>query len=517
MANNAARQPVGVPGLWWGYLPLVVVAALFAGMVVLVPSDLPNGSAAGNAREVAEGQPASGWGETVTACADRALQVEGDGYSPPCFAFEGTNGGATSRGVTADEITVSYRMTADPNLLKILADQAGIPLDETPEDLVRTAEGLVDYFNQNFQFYGRQIRLERVSGSGSVITELTGGGQDRAVNDALKVADETQAFADVTALTQPYADALSDNAVVNIGAPYMSREWFVDRRPYAWSNFPDCTVSSEASSEVAVQAILGHPAKYAGGDLADRDRTLAIVAPNNLEYQQCVDAAVEVIEGAGHEIAHNLDYILDLATIPDTARSMIAQLKSEGVTSVALACDPIMASALAATAETQNYEPEWLVVGVGFNDLDLVGQIIAKNSGDQWSRAFGGTPWGAQQAFGTSIGYQAYKSVRDDEPSLLIDIVYFQLLELAIGLQMAGPDLTPTNFETGMFAYPEGTGTAGTWDFEPEHYTGVVDIRVFWWDPAQPSLFNNDPGAYVDDGTRVRQGDLPEGELGVFR
>src|SRR5205085_2240726 len=32
----------------------------------------------------------------VTACKDRAQQVPGDPYSPPCYAFSGNNGGATS-------------------------------------------------------------------------------------------------------------------------------------------------------------------------------------------------------------------------------------------------------------------------------------------------------------------------------------------------------------------------------------------------------------------------------------
>ena len=100
---------------------------------------------------------------------------------------------------------------------------------------------------------------------------------------------------------------------------------------------------------------------------------------------------------------------------------------------------------------------------------------------------------------------------------MLVDIVFYQLLELAIGLQMAGPDLTPQNFETGMFAYPESTGPAGTWDFFPEHYTGVVDIRIFWWNAATASPFNGETGTYIDDGTRIRQGEMPEGEIEVFR
>lgn len=405
----------------------------------------------------------------------------------------------------------------EPHLLKVLADLAEIPFEETPEELARTAEVLVEYFNQNFQFYGRRLVLERVPGTGSVIAELTGGGQDKAANDALKVADEVEAFADVTAFSQPYADALSDQGVVNLGVAYMSREWFTARRPFAWSNLSDCSVAAEASSELGAKAILGRPARYAGGDLRDRERKMGLIAPNNLEYQQCVDAGVRVLEEAGFTVDYRTDYVLNLSTVTETARGIVAQLKENDITSVACACDPLMVMRLAEFAEQQGYQPEWLVIGVGFTDLDLVGQMIQRNSGDQWSRAFGGSPWAAQQAIASSEGYRAYRSVRDDEPSLLVDLVYYQLYQLAIGVQMAGPRLTPDNFETGMFAYPEGTGVAGTWDFSPEHYTGTIDIRVFWWDPAVVSGFNNESGGYRDTGTRYRTGEIPEGEPEVFQ
>ena len=518
MRNPAVRQPRNAVRLWWGYLPLVPIVAVFVGMVVVAPSTLPESRADGPVREVADAETASGWGATVTPCQDRAVQVEGDGYSPPCYAFQGDNGGATSRGVTSDTITVSYRMNpGEPHLLKVLADLANIPFDDTPEDLVRTAEGLVDYFNQHFQFYGRHLQLVRVPGSGSVLTELTGGGQDRAANDALKVADEARAFADITAFTQPYADALSDHHVVNLGVAYMSREWFTARRPYAWSNLSDCSVAAESASEIAGKAILGRPAIYAGGDLDGRTRKLGLIAPNNLEYQQCVEAGTRVLEDAGYSIDYQTDYVLNLSTITETARGIIAQLKDNGITSVACACDPLMVMRLAEFAEQQDYQPEWLVMGVGFTDLDLVGQIIQNGSGQQWSRAFGSSPWAAQQAIGSTDGYRAYRSVRDDQPSLLVDLLYYQLYQLAIGVQMAGPDLTPDNFETGMFSYPEGSGSAGTWDFAPEHYTGVVDYRIFWWDPDIVSQFNGEHGGYRDDGTRYREGELPPGDLPVFQ
>jgi hypothetical protein len=497
----------------------VVLVAAIVTMVAVVPSKVPDelyAAGGGGPTEVGDGQPASGWGQTVNPCPDRPLQVPDLGYSPPCFTFTGDNGGATSRGVTADTVRVSYRITADENLLVLLGVLGNVPLDESNEEMAATAEALVEYFNANFEMYGRQIELVPYEGRGQILPEFTGGGQDAATNDSIKVANELGVFADITGLTQPYADALARNQVISIGAPYMSREWYESHRPYAWSTFPDCTVTAEQSARYANRRLFNRQALFASDDLAGETRSLAVIAPNNLEYQQCVDTFEDQIGAEGNEVALRLDYTLDPAQLKTQAASLMSKLKNEGATSVSCACDPIMQMYLGQEATAQNYFPEWLIAGVGFIDMDLGGQIIAKNSPDQWVRAFGGSPWAAQQPPETSVAHAAYRTVRDDQPSLLVDQIYHQLLTLVLGIQMAGPDLTPENFETGLFAYPGGDGQAGAWDFSPGHYTPVTDLREIWWDPDKISPFNGEPGSYVDNGQRMSQDEVPEGDPEVF-
>jgi hypothetical protein len=196
----------------------------------------------------------------------------------------------------------------------------------------------------------------------------------------------------------------------------------------------------------------------------------------------------------------------------------MAKLKSKGATSVSCACDPILQAYLAQNADAQDYHPEWLIAGVGFIDLDLGGQIIANLAGDQWNHAFGGSPLTAAPSPQTSEAHKAYDEVRPNgpEPSLLVDTIYSQILTLALGVQMAGPDLTPDNFETGLFAFPEAQGQAGLWDWLPHHYTPVRDIREIWWDPNKVSAFNNKKGTWVDNGVRWPDGKIPEGNPEVF-
>ncbi|MBN2624005.1 MAG: ABC transporter substrate-binding protein [Acidimicrobiales bacterium] len=503
-----------------GYAPLVVLVAAIAVMVAVVPSKVPDDRVAADAAgpaEVTDGQPASGWGDTVAPCEDRDLQVDDLEYSPPCFEFTGDNGGATARGVTDDEILVSFRLPADTNLFALLGQLGGVDIDADSVRLAEDAEAIVEYFNENFEFYGRKLRLVGYDGRGQIIPELQGAGQDAATNDSLRVANEIGAFADLSALSQPYADALTRNEVIAMGAPYLSREWFEERRPYAWSTFPDCTAVAENSAPYTNRRLLGRDATHAGGDLAGQPRTMAVVSPNNLEYQQCVDVFVDGLAAEGNDVAERLDYSIDITTLQTSAASIVAKLKAADVTSVSCACDAIMQMYLAKEAAAQGYEPEWLIAGVGFIETDLGGQIVANNAPEQWARSFGGSPWAAQQPPERSVAHAAYRSVRPDgDPTDLLDLVYHQVLVVALGVQMAGPDLTPETFEAGLFAYPPGEGQAGAWDFSPGHYTPVTDIREMWWDPDALSPFNGKPGTYLDEGERWQKDDIPEGEPEVL-
>ncbi len=491
-----------------GYWPLAVGVVLLAAVVVVWPSTGPEQVAADDVEEGIEGEPATGWGTTVSLCTDRELQVPDDPYSPPCFAFEGDNGGATSKGVTADAITVSYRQTAEPNVLALLAQLMGIEYDETAEDLQRTMLGLVDYFNASFQMYGRQMELEIFDGQGTLTGELVGGGREQASIDGLKAGTEVKAFADITASSQPYAEALAANETIGFGAPYMSRMWFSEHRPYAWSLASDCSVVGEAASEYGLRRLIGKPAIYAGGELKDQTRKMAVITPNNAEYQRCKKDGLAVVTDAGEQIDLVTDYVLDLGRIPAQAVSIAGQIVREGITTISCFCDPLMLLSLTQQIEAQGLEPEWIVTGVGFVDLDLIGQGLAK-ANDQWDRAFGASPLAQQELAGESAGYRAFKSVRpDEEPSVTVDVLYYQLYQLALGIQMAGPDLTPETMEVGLFSYPEHTGPGGTWNYFPGSYTPITDLREVWWEPDEISLFNDEPGTYASTNERFSRGDL---------
>ncbi len=492
-----------------GYGPVAALVVAFVLMVTLVPSKEPvaarGGGGGGAAAPAAstEGRPATGLGQP---CPDRTDQVRDDPYSPPCFTFTGDNGGATSSGVTGDTITISYRATSDPDYMSTIQALAksDIPPD-TPDDIKRTVEGLVEYFNEHFQFWGRKIKLVPYDAKGTVIGEIFGGGQDAATADAVKAATEVQPFADISAITEPYANALTRRKIIALGAPYVSDEWFTERRPYGWSIAPSCTLVSKAATEVATKLLLGKPAAYAGDELKNTTRKIAVISPDNPEYQRCTDSGLATIKAAGFDVLR-LSYTLDLTTMPNQAASLISRLKDAGITSVACGCDPLLPVFLTGKAKEQGYVPEWLVMGTALTDSDFAGQLYDQS---EWAHAFGASALGDQLPLTGNLAYKAYTSVRPDKPANSAELLYFQLYQLAIGLQMAGPDLTPETFETGMFNAPERTGEGGTWKFGPGKYTPQTQARQIYWDPDKVSVLDGKKGAYVVGVKRFRLGEVP--------
>jgi hypothetical protein len=261
-------------------------------------------------------------------------------------------------------------------------------------------------------------------------------------------------------------------------------------------------------AEYALKVLAHKPAIYAGDQYKTTTRKIAALAPENPWYQECVDAGAKVAAQGGNPLADRIAYQLDLGSMSNQAANVIAKLKSEGITTVLCGCDPVFPIFLTQKAAEQGYTPEWLVTGTALTDQDLVGQLYDQS---QWQHAFGISYLGSPQQLRASSGYFAYKSMRSDEPAFAVDIIYYQMYMLALGIQLAGPNLTPQTFEQGMFSYPGGTGPAGTWGFGPGHFTPTQDFREIYWDPTKTSTQNQKQGAYIEPnpGVRYKPGHVP--------
>ena len=181
------------------------------------------GSTAGNAGGAGSGRtgetPGGGGGvsRTGTACVDGARQFAWSKYAPMCTAaFSGPNGGATSHGVTADEIKIVVGLgnAAENAAIQSLAGPA------TPDDgnWAKTIAMYADYFNSQFETYGRKVVVETYQMKSDYILADMGRDTASAQADAQK-AKALGAFIDLTALTNtssvPYGNTLAELGVIS--------------------------------------------------------------------------------------------------------------------------------------------------------------------------------------------------------------------------------------------------------------------------------------------------------------
>lgn len=531
-----------------GYGPLGVIVVTLALLVALVPSkapeaadvgvqagtvggDEPGGSGpddttpvgtdggtgggatsgAGGAGPSRAGQVAGGKVALGSNCEGGARQTR-EPYAPPCITFSGANGGASSLGVTGDKITVTFREGDLPSIQAVasqVAEKANIK--DTNEDIRRTIRAYFDYFNKKFQLYGRKAEVVFYKGQGDQLSEFFGGGTEAANADALQVAKEIKGFADLSALTTPYAEALVRQKVLALPPVHMSQRWYEEHRPYSYGVLVDCTRLANSMVDYALKRLVGKPARYAG-DAAFRTkpRAIGLIVPEQPWYQECAKEGNAKFKAGGGSFAHQINYTLDFSRLSSEAANMIAQMKDRGVTTIACMCDPVLPLFLSTQATQQEYRPEWLVTGTALTDVDLLGQIYDP---EQWRHAFGISFLSDVYQGSRAESYRTYKAVRQDEPAFIHDVLYYPILMFFLGVHMAGPRLTPESFEQGLFRYPKTKGETGTWSFGPGDRTATDDAREFYFDPNAVSPFNNAKGRYVSTlgGNRFVT-DWPAGE-----
>jgi hypothetical protein len=521
-----------------GYGPLLGLVVAFLVMALLAPTVAPeqrvgatasSGGSSGSRSTTATTAPGAGGATASTAAGGAAPgaggapagaaacqgpQVQNDPYSPPCLTWGGgDNGGATSNGVTADTINVALRDPGPPydigSVVGQLTGKNPTGVATTRDSYLRTYTTLMEYFNKHFQFYGRKLKLSVYRGKGSLFDEILGGGQANANADAIQAAQQLHAFADLSTEAPVFADALQKQGVMVTNPIYPSNKWFADRQPYAFGILPDCSKIIDYGVDFVLKELAGKP--VIAGEFAGKPRKIALIYPQAPIYQECGDQARKELAAAGYPVADYKLYTLSLEGIPNDAGPIASQFANEGITTVVLGTDPLMPYFLTTNATQSGWFPEWINVGVAYMDADWAGQLY---DAAQWKNSFGVSLTGTQQPARATYGYAAYQSV---DPStspdpLLVEAIYYQLYSLAIGVQMAGPDLTPATYAAGMHRYRGvATGPQGTWAFPPGDFTAPQDARIIWWDPNLTSVYNGAKGAYRDTGQRFPVGHFPAG------
>ncbi len=534
-----------------GPVVLIVAALIAAGASATVHENNNNGSSttttsAGRAGGTG-GRPVSGGSVPLTYAAAAKLGKTGaydwgtecdhktgrlkmpSVSAPPCVpVFTGDNGGATSGGVTSNTINVVYYQAQPGGLASAVSGAAG-----TNAQALATAQSYVAMFNHVYSLYGRHVNLIPFTASGADADPVA------AHADAVTVAQQLHAFASINgpAETSAYEDELAREHVLCMACGDSSTSGQIKQNaPYQWANLP--TADTSLYETIAyVAAKLNHKDAVWAGDASfhTRPRTFIIVSetseppgPGSAELTASVTKKLI----AGHvrmSSTPDLQYTLDLTTLPTQAATIAEKLKTSGATSVIFAGDPIMPIYLTKACANIGYFPEWVITGIVLTDTSTLGRYYDQQ---EWAHAFGVTSLGVPVPVATGDADHLYRwwyGANASPASLAAPALIPPITQFFTGVQLAGPDLTPANFTTGLFRAPP-TGGGPTSPLAAYGYQGAAplpsysspaDYTFLWYDatakgPDEEGQNGTGLMQYVNGGARYKAGVVPAGPVPMF-
>ena len=431
-------------------------------------------------------------------CGPGVLQVTWSVYAPVCVpAYHGNNGGATSFGVTGDTITIAFRRTNSPEEKAAFA-AAGSAAPGTDDEYLADLRAYVDLFNKTYELYGRKVVIKDYTGQGDNLQEDQGQDPQGAQADAATVHDTIKAFMDASqspslASTQLYEEALAHEHVVTIGGLGLPKSWYREFAPWEYSPIVDGTSAANGAIAALCQRAVGMNAIFAGDPLyANQKRVFGLIAPNTPQYKEVADQFAAGMQKCGAPIKARVAYDINISRFTDESASIIAQMKTSGVTTVLCACDPIVTIFLSNSAQGQSYHPEWFTTDFG----DPIGR---ENNQDQWAHAI--TGGGTYPVKAQSEAYKVLKLAAgaNAEPAeQYYPVAYYMANYIFGALQRAGPNLNPLTFQQGVFSMPRtARGDVGIWQGGPEAFDPIVETQIGYWDRNATSTFDGGTGAWL--------------------
>ncbi len=449
-------------------------------------------------------------------------------YAMPCIApFSGDNGGATAKGVTADAIkVVVYQAQENDPIIQFIAGQ--VKNDDTNAQQADTIQKISEMFGHFAETYGRTLQFEFYTATGLANDEVS------AKADATAIAEKepfavwgSPAFAG-----KPFAEELAAQKVLCLCTGGGDAKFVQERAPYLVTLVPSVMEGTLHLAEFVGKRLVGGKAVHSG-DFVDVDRKIGLVyISTTAESQKQAETLKATIKSDyGGDLADLVPYTIDPATLQEQAATIIARLKSEGITTVIFVGDPVAPISLTKEATAQAYFPEWILGGAGYTETTAFARTYDPA---QWAHAFGVCWYPAPVALDKAGPYRRYTWYYGEDPAAResVNDLENNAAFLYYFLQAAGPNLTPQSLIDAMFNTAQNPsdpltavrlswGTKGRWpaELEPDYY-GVDDQTEIWWDPTatgQDELGREGTGMYrwVAGGKRYYPGERPA-DAGAF-
>ena len=398
-------------------------------------------------------------------------------YCAPAWTGE-DNGGATDFGVFPNEVRVALA-TGDSWQGPVDTPWQG---NEQEPAKRRSIKAIQDYFNANYEFYGRTLRF--------FIVNVSGGNVAQGREAAQKAKREFEAFAtnDQVVTNPGWMDGSVAEEMVTF-VRYHVDEWFKKNEPYGYSFSASAEQLYKMTADMTCKQLAGKPPTL----------TEPVISPNIDSSQPRVFGLINYIDSsrvAGKDLMRNemkrrcgadikTEVTFNLADGGhDDAAAAITKMRADGVTTIIMANDWFSTIVLTHEADSQGYYPEWVMTGSGGHGSNGSGQLANQR---QWAHAIGLGTRGIEGFNEEADYYRAFKQMRpDEEPSGLDPESFYEWMMIANGIQGAGPKLTVESFQKGLRSMPKrppnprwtlgGGFDIGDWSY-------VDYFSMVWWDP----------------------------------
>jgi hypothetical protein len=436
-------------------------------------------------------------GSRFTCIGDPPRQIE-DPQSPPCVPpYTGNNGGATSTGVSKDKVRIF--------LVHYGGDAAFASYRA--------------FFNARFQFYNRNIELvpSDVVGSGNEGGQTNDEPGQRALADGAAANNVFGSTYWTDNGGYYYTDELARKnvvSVVNYETPLMKRD-YQRYAPYAYGYTMNADDQLDEIGSWICARFAHKKAVYAGIQYQSSERKFGIILRPSYDDNAISTATLDAqLAGCGVHPFY-ARYPSVKGGTPDYDNTL-QQMSNAKVTSVLCLCWYVDGNNYLTNASSQGYQPEWLLTSFGAYDDEWNFRWATNPPADQTSHVLGLSFHPRVNTLANEPFWWAMKAVDPaaTPPTDLLNTWYDQqyyreMLLLASGIQMAGPNLTPATFARGLqaahFPNPDTALAAGHVGFNGGSYTMTVDAAEYWYSATTKSPYPGDgAGAlcWVDRGRR---------------
>ncbi|HEX2038837.1 MAG TPA: hypothetical protein VHF47_03780 [Acidimicrobiales bacterium] len=483
------------------------------------------------------------FGSTAHCVGGRQYDPAVYAFAPPCLGkWTGNNGGKTAPiGVDSKTIkVVVMRGNYGTVVNEALTRSGSLPGFQEFNDFMNAA---AEFINTRYELYGRKVVMEQYQ-----IQAGTGGQgkpEDQRLREEMRtMVQNKKPFAVIwnTPVSSATFDELTKLGVVNLGGFGFTDTFNQQHAPYHWDTHMGGIQLVQMVSDWWCSRMYGNgqaKAQYAGtlkgADLRTQNRRLGVLSTDDPENMTMIDQLDKLIKakcGANASFGEHLYfYAQDATTAQQQRKSAVDHmLKEPAATSVMCFCDQVAPFFLYDQQEKELYEPENIMVGMGYTDLDSTvqtydHQLSPNRQADdypQMQNAFGLAQWARQRARDKDDSAKVWTAItgRTTPPyarsTSQNDWEYYGLLGFL--LQTAGPTLTATTIMRNAQAAPPLTAgnltdvyANGQRSFGPGDFTWNDAMREIYWSPQGTSEYEGRPGTWrpLNNSKWYLRGQLP--------